>query len=255
MGIRDSILVQTKCGLIRGNDRTAAVDTSKKHILESAEGSLKRLGMDYIDVYMLHSADSLIEPDEVGEAFEILHSSGKVRHFGVSNYRTRDISYLQSNLKQKIIINQLQLGVGNTDVIDSANSIKLTAEAHVETNGGVLAYMREHDMTVQAWSPLQVKYYGGIFMGDKDYPLLNEETKKIAEKYGVSQSAIGIAWILRHPAKIQPLLGSMNVERIVDMCTADKVELTREDWYGIYIASLLDEGKFQTGSSAAPPKR
>lgn len=254
-GLREKIRLQSKCALIRDTEKTLYIDTTKEHIIKSVENSLKRLQTDYLDSFLLHQADALMEPEEIAAAFDALHESGKVRYFGVSNHKTTELEYLQSCLNQKLIINQLQVSAAHTELIDSANSIKLTEEANVDHNGSVLTYMRMHKMTVQAWSPLQVGFYGGVFMDDAGYVRLNEVTGCLAEEKGVSRAAIGIAWLMRHPAGIQPLLGTTSPERLKDMCSASNVELTRAEWYEIYRASLTDEGKIQMGNSNSPVKK
>lgn len=248
-GLRDKIRLQSKCSLIRDTEKTLYLDNSKEHILTSVDNSLKRLGTDYLDTFLLHQPDTLMEPEEIAEAFDILHTSGKVRCFGVSNYNRMDLEYLQSLLNQRLIINQLQLSVGHTDLIDSTNSIKLKPECSADPSGSVLPYMRMKHMTVQAWSPLQVRFYGGVFMNDESYPTLNSVAARLAEEKQVSPAAIGIAWILRHPAVIQPLLGTTNAGRLRDMCTAANITLSREEWYELYRATLTDEGKVQVGNS------
>lgn len=248
-GLRQRIYIQTKCGLIRDTEKTLYIDTSRDHIIESAEASLKRLRTDYLDVYMLHNPDTLMEPEEIAEAFDRLHASGKVRFFGVSNFKTMDLMYLQSCLKQKLIVNQLQLSVAHTELIDSSNSIKLNEADNIDRNGSVLAYMRMNGITVQAWSPFQVRFYGGVFINDSRYPVLNSVVNRLGEEKQVSPSAIAIAWILRHPARIQPLIGTTNPERLKSICQASGVTLNRAEWYELYRAALTDEKRVQLGNS------
>ena len=254
-GLRNRIRIQSKCTLIRDAEKTLYLDTTKKHILESVDASLQRLHTDYLDTYMLHHPDTLIEPEEVAEAFDILQASGKVRYFGVSNFKMMDLAYLQSCLKQKLIINQMQLSVAHTELIDSTNSIKLNEEHNIDRNGSVLTYMRMNGITAQAWSPFQVGFYGGVFMGDPNYPTLNQVVNRLCEEKNASPSAVAIAWILRHPAKIQPLIGTTNKERLKDICTASNVELSREEWYELYRATLTDEGRVQLGNSNQKPAK
>lgn len=253
-GLRNRIHLQSKCALIRDQEKTLYIDTTKRHILESVDASLKRLRTDYLDVFLLHNPDTLIEPEEVAEAFDQLQAAGKVRYFGVSNFKTMDLCYLQSCLKQKLVINQLQLGIAHTELIDSSNSIKMREEVNVDRNGSVLAYMRMNGMTVQAWSPFQVRFYGGVFMNDGRYPALNRVVNRMSEEKGVSPSAIAIAWILRHPARIQPLIGTTSRERLKDICTASEVILDRAEWYELYRATLSDEGRVQLGNSNQKPE-
>lgn len=253
-GIRPQIFIQTKCTLIRDSEKTLYLDTTKNHILKSVDESLKRLGTDYIDTYMLHHPDTLMEPEEIAEAFDILQRNGKVRHFGVSNFKRMELEYLQSCLEQKLIVNQMQLSVAHTEVIDSSNSIKLNDQDNIDHNGSVLTYMRMHKMTLQAWSPFQVRFYGGVFMNDPGYQELNKVAGRLGQEKGVSPSAIAISWILRHPARIQPMIGTTKAERLNDICTASDITLTRSEWYELYRATLLDEGRIQLGNSNNPAK-
>lgn len=250
-GLRNKVYLQTKCALIRDTEKTLYLDTSKEHILKSVDDSLRRFGTDHIDTYMLHHPDTLIEPEKVAEAFDILQASGKVRYFGVSNFKQMDFQFLQSCLNQKLIVNQMQLSVAHTEVIDSTNSIKLNDEDNVEHNGSILTYMRMNHMTLQAWSPFQVRFYGGVFMNDASYPTLNSVVNRMSGEKGVSPSAIAIAWILRHPAKIQPMVGTTNAERLKDICTACDVTLSRAEWYELYRATLTDEIRVQLGNSTS----
>lgn len=253
-GVRSQIFIQTKCTLIRDSEKTLYLDTTKKHILKSVDESLKRLGTDYIDTYMLHHPDTLMEPEEIAEAFDVLQRSGKVRYFGVSNFKRMELMYLQSCLSQKLIVNQMQLGIAHTEVIDSSNSIKLNDKDNIDHNGSVLTYMRMHKMTLQAWSPFQVRFYGGVFMNDSGYPMLNKVVDRLGRDKGASPSAVAIAWILRHPAKIQPMIGTTKAVRLNDICTASDITLTRAEWYELYRAALSDEGRIQLGNSNNPPK-
>ena len=254
-GLRNKIMIQSKCALIRDTEKTLYIDTTKEHIIESVENSMKRLKVDHLDSFLLHRADTLMEPEEVAEAFDLLHTSGKVRYFGVSNFKTMDLMYLQSCINQRLIINQMQLSVAHTTLIDPTDSVQLNEADNVDRNGGVLTYMRMNKMTAQAWSPFQVRFYGGVFMKDDQYPILNSVVNRMAEEKKVSPSAIAIAWILRHPAKIQPLIGTTNKERLKDICTASNVTLSRAEWYELYRATLSDEKRAQVGNSNPKPAK
>ena len=254
-GLRQKIHIQTKCTLIRDTEKTLYLDTTKEHILESVDASLKRLKTDYIDTYILHHPDTLMVPEEIAEAFDELHASGKVRHFGVSNYKRMELEYLQSCIRHKLLVNQMQLSVAHTELIDSSNSIKLNDDDNIDRSGSVLTYMRMHGMTLQAWSPFQVRFYGGVFMNDPGYPTLNGVVNRIAAEKEISPSALAIAWILNHPAKIQPMIGTTNPDRLKDICTASGVKLSRAEWYELYRATLTDEGRVQIGNSNTPVKR
>jgi len=231
-GVREQIILQSKCGIRKG-----MFDFSKEHILASVDGILKRLKTDYLDVLLLHRPDTLVEPEEVAEAFNRLESSGKVRHFGVSNQNPMQMQLLKKYVKQPIVANQLQLSITNTTMIASGFNVNMENGAAVNRDGGVLDYCRLNDITIQPWSPFQYGFFEGVFLGNEKFPELNRAIDEVAEKYGVSNTTIAIAWLLRHPARMQPVTGTMNVQRIKDCCKASEVELTREEWYGIFRAA------------------
>ncbi len=231
-GIREKIFIQTKCGI-----REGYYDFSKDHILEAVDGSLKRLKTDYIDVLLLHRPDALVEPEEVAEAFSILHASGKVRNFGVSNHNPMQIELLSQYLNQRIIINQLQLSLTNTGMIDSGLNVNMQIDKSIDRDGSVLDYCRLSGITIQAWSPFQYGFFDGVFLDNPKFKTLNDEIDKVARNYDVPKSAIPIAWILRHPAKIQPIVGTTNPKRLKEICQASNVNLTRKEWYDLYKAA------------------
>lgn len=230
--IRENIILQTKCGIRQGY-----YDFSKEHILNSVEGSLKRLKTDYIDILLLHRPDTLMEPEEVAEAFEILHSSGKVRYFGVSNQNPMQIELLNKYLKERIIVNQLQFGIAHTGMIDSGINVNMKIDRSIDRDGSILEYCRLKDITIQAWSPFQYGFIEGSFLGNSKFKELNEKIDELCKKKGVKNYAVATAWILRHPAKIQPIVGTMNSDHLKDICRASEIELTREEWYEIYRAA------------------
>ncbi len=227
---RSKIVVQSKCGIRKGY-----YDFSKEHIISSVEGSLKRIGTDYLDVLCLHRPDALMEGEEVLAAFDDLKSRGLVKNFGVSNFNPMQVEYLKKYVSEPLICNQLQFGVLHTGMIDNGICANMKCSGSFDHDGYVLEYSRINDMTIQAWGPLRhFDKEKGILI---DHPELEETNQKLkfwADKYGVSKSAICIAWILRHPANIQPILGTTSPERLAEMAKADNVELTREDWYSIY---------------------
>ena len=230
--VRGKFIIQSKCGI-----RAGFFDFSKEHILGATEASLKRLGTDYLDVLLLHRPDTLMEPEEVAEAFSTLKASGKVRHFGMSNQKPYQIELLQKYLSGagiSIIINQLQLSVTNTGMIDSGLNVNMTNANSVNHDGDVLEYCRLKDITIQAWSPFMYGFFEGVFLGSEKYAELNKAIDKYAEQYGVTNSAIAIAWLLRHPAGIQPIVGSTSSARVAEICRASGVRLTRQEWYDIY---------------------
>jgi predicted oxidoreductase len=179
-----------------------------------------------------------MEPAEVAKAFEELHTSGKVRYFGVSNHNPSQIELLQKYTPHKLVVNQLQFSIAHTPMIDSGITLNMKADQSINRDSSVLEYCRLNDITMQAWSPYQHGFFGGSFLGDLEhYPKLNEVVDRIAEKYGVTNTAIATAWITRHPANIQVVLGTTKVERLKDACQGSDIRLTREEWYQIYKAA------------------
>ncbi|MFE4713819.1 MULTISPECIES: aldo/keto reductase [Paenibacillus] len=231
-GLRDKVLIQSKCGIRKG-----LFDFSKEHILSSVEGSLKRLKTDYLDVLLLHRPDTLFEPEEVAEAFDILEQKGLVKHFGVSNQKPLQIELLKKNVKQKLLFNQLQLSITNTGMIDTGFNVNMANPASIDHDGSILEYSRLHDMTIQPWSPFQYGFFEGVFLGSDKYPELNQVVNRLADEKGVADTAIAIAWLLRHPAKMQPIVGTTNTQRLRDIAKATDITLSKEEWYEIYRAA------------------
>lgn len=229
---RESIILQSKCGIRKG-----MFDFSKEHILTSVDKILKRLQTDYLDVLLLHRPDTLVEPEEVAEAFDTLEREGKVRHFGVSNQHPLQIELLRKYVKQPLVANQLQLSITNATMITSGFNVNMENAAAVNRDGGILDYCRLHDITIQPWSPFQYGFFEGVFLGSDKYPELNAKIDEIAAKYEVTNTTIAIAWILRHPAKMQPIIGTMNATRLQECIKASDIQLTRQEWYEIYLAA------------------
>ncbi len=235
---REDVYIQSKCGLYFDRKEFS---WSKADILDSADGILRRLKTDYLDALLLHRPDLLFDPEEVAEAFDELHRSGKVRHFGVSNVTPGQLELLKKYVKQPLVFNQLQFSLDQSQLIDNGLYLNnLTTERSVVRDNGVLDYCRLHDITIQAWSPLQFGMFKGCFVDHPDFPELNKALGEIGEKYGVSKTAVAIAWILRHPAKMQAIAGTMNPDHLRDICAAAGVTLTHREWYQLYLAS----GKF-----------
>jgi len=232
MTAREKILLQSKCGI-----REHSFDFSKNHILEAVDGSLKRLKTDYLDVLLLHRPDALVEPEEVAEAFTSLHSAGKVHYFGVSNQKPMQIDLLKRYVRQPIIANQLQLSITNAAMITNGIHVNMETDEAVDRDGSILDYCRLHDITIQPWSPFQYGFFEGAFLGSDKFPKLNEKIDEIADRYHTTSTTIAIAWLLRHPAKMQPVIGTMNLKRLQDSVSAADIWLTREEWYEIYLAA------------------
>ena len=235
---REDLIIQSKCGL--KFDR-GIFDWRKSNIIDSVDGILKRLKMEYIDVLLLHRPDLLYDPEQITEAFDELESAGKVRHFGVSNTMPMQIELLKKYVKQPLKINQLQLSLEQSQLIDQGLYMNnKTTDLSLMRDDGALDYCRLNDITIQAWSPLQHGMFKGMFIDNPDFPEMNKVLGELAEQYGVTKSAIAIAWILRHPAKMQVIAGTMNPVHLKEMADADRITLTHEEWYRLYLSS----GKF-----------
>ncbi len=230
---REDIFIQSKCGIVPGE----MYDFSKEHIVRAVEGSLKRLDIDYLDALLLHRPDTLMEPDEVAEAFVKLEKEGKVRHFGVSNFTPGQVELLKTAVTQPLQANQLRFGLMHTGMIDQGINANTTHAASLDHDGGILEYSRVNQMTIQAWSPYQSQGDAGVFVDNEKFPELNTLLNEMAEKYGTTPTGISSAWILRHPANMQVIIGSMNPSRIKEIAQAAEIELSRKDWYKLYMTA------------------
>lgn len=230
---REDIFVQSKCGIVPGE----MYDFSKEHIVQAVEGSLHRLNMNYLDSLLLHRPDTLMEPEEVAEAFNKLKKEGKVRHFGVSNFTPGHVELLKTAVSQPLQANQLQFGLLHTGMIDQGINANRVDDSSVDHDGGVLEYSRTKQMTIQAWSPYQGPDNAGVFIDNDLFPELNVLLKEMAEKYNTTPTGISSAWILRHPANMQVVIGSMNLDRIQQIAEASEIEMSRKDWYALYMAA------------------
>lgn len=231
--MREKMIIQTKCGICPG----ISYDFSKEHILKSVDESLKRLNTEYLDILLLHRPDTLMEPEEVAEAFDKLEASGKVRYFGVSNQNSMQMELLNKYCGNKIMADQLQFSIAHCDIIDSGINVNVHNDAGANRDGSVLEYCRLKEITIQAWSPFQYGMFEGVFLNNEKFPELNKKIAQLAEKYGVSNNAIAVAWILRHPARIQTIVGTTNKERLTQICHAAEIMITREEWYDLYMAA------------------
>ncbi|GLY18788.1 aldo/keto reductase [Kineosporia sp. NBRC 101677] len=233
---REQITLQTKTSIVA---EPWHYDSSYEHIVSSAEGSLKALDTDYLDVLLLHRPDALIEPEEVARAFDHLESSGKVRAFGVSNYTPRQIDLLKTAVKQPIVANQVQLSITHSTIVAQGLSSNMVGfeDSVTRDGGGVVEHARINRITLQAWSPFQKSFGGGLLLGAEDLPELNAALAQLAAKYDVTPAAIATAWITRHPAGIQVVLGTTKAERITEAAAGSDIPLTRAEWYGLIQAA------------------
>lgn len=230
---REDLFIQTKTGIVKGE----MYDFSTDYIVSSVEKSLDRLQMDYVDSLLLHRPDTLMEPSEVAEAFHQLEKEGKVRHFGVSNFNPGQVELLKKSATQPLEVNQLQFGLMHTGMIDSGINANRTVDASLDHDGGILEYSRLKDMTIQAWSPYQGPNSSGVFIDNPEFPELNEKLSELAEKYETTSTGLAAAWILRHPANMQVIAGTMNKDRLEQIAKASDISMSREDWYSLYMAA------------------
>lgn len=232
---RESLVIQTKCGIVRDGPY---FDFSYEHIMESVNGSLRALGTDYIDILLLHRPDALVEPDDVAKAFDELSTSGKVRAFGVSNHTPGQIELLRRSVQQPLVANQLQLSVTHAALIAQGVAANMAAlDQSISRDIGVLDYCRLNDVTVQAWSPFQAGFFTGPFLGSPEYAELNQVVDRLATQYDVSPIAIATAWITRHPANMQVVLGTTTPDRVAAAAQGSDLPLTRAEWYEMFRAA------------------
>jgi len=244
---RDDFYIQSKGGIVLDPQRSSGdlvfgkrYDFSKQHLLTTVDKILERMQIDYLDTFLLHRPDPLMDLGEVAAAFDELQTAGKVRHFGVSNFNPMQVSMLQAAVSQKLMINQLQFGVMHTGPIRFGMHTNMQDDASLNHDGEVIEYSRRQQMTIQAWSPYQYGMFEGTFIDNPKFPKLNKELQTLADKYQVTKNAIATAWILRHPAKIQVILGSMNPTHLTESIAGTNVTLTRQEWYDVYFAAGND---------------
>jgi predicted oxidoreductase len=233
---RAEITLQTKAGIVREGPY---FDFSYERIVGQVEGSLRALKTDYIDILLLHRPDALVEPDEVARAFDELEAAGKVRAFGVSNHTPRQIDLLKTAVRQPIVANQLQLSITHAPIIAQgvASNMQGTDQSVTLDGGGIVDYCRINGITVQAWSPFQAGFFNGVFLDSPDYPELNAAIDRLAQKYDVPAIAIATAWITRHPANMQVVLGTTTPERVAAAAQGSDIPFTRAEWYELFRAA------------------
>jgi predicted oxidoreductase len=233
---RDAITIQTKAGIVGDGPY---FDFSYEHLIESVNGSLDALQTDHIDILLLHRPDALVEPEEVARAFDELEAAGKVRAFGVSNHTPRQIDLLKRFVRQPIVANQVQLSITHSPIVTQGVSANMLGEQQSVTldGGGIVDYCRLNDITLQAWSPFQAGFFTGVFLGSPEYPELNAVIDRLAAQYDVPPIAIATAWITRHPAQMQVVLGTTSPERVAGAALGSDLPLTRAEWYELFRAA------------------
>lgn len=231
---RDAVILQTKVGI-----RDGYFDFSTAHILEAVDESLAALRTDHLDVLLLHRPDALVEPDEVAAAFDALEAAGKVKSFGVSNHTPYQVDLLKRSVRQPLAFNQVQLSITHASLVAAgvaSNMVDL--DQSIDRDNGILDYARIHDITLQAWSPYQAGFFTGVFIGDREnYAELNDVLDELAASYDVTPTGIATAWITRHPADMQVILGTTKPERVREAAAGSDLRLTRQEWYRLFTAA------------------
>lgn len=232
---RDEFTIQTKAGIVKDGPY---FDFSYEHLIEAVEGSLRALDTDRIDVLLLHRPDALVEPDEVARAFDELAASGKVLKFGVSNHTPAQIELLKRSVTQPLVANQLQLSITHSPIVAQGLAANMQGvEQSMSLDGGIVDYCRLNDITIQAWSPFQSGFFTGVFLDSPEYPELNAVIERLAAKYDVPTIAIATAWITRHPAGMQVVLGTTTPSRVAAAAQGSDIPLTRAEWYELVRAA------------------
>lgn len=227
--LRAKMLIQSKCGI-----RNGFYDSSYEHIVASAENSLRKLNVEYLDALLIHRPDALVEPEEVARAFGDLEKAGKVRYFGVSNHNPMQIEVLKQAVGQKLLFNQMQMSLVHTGMLDQGINVNTDFPGAVDRDGGVLEYCKLHQMVLQVWSPFQHGFIEGVFLDHPVFPDVNRKLDELSEKYGVTKTAMAVAWLLRIPMMIQVIAGTTNPSRVKEIISGADTVLSREDWYALY---------------------
>lgn len=230
---REKMFIQSKCGIRPG----VCYDFSQAHILKCVDESLENLNTNYLDILLLHRPDVLMDPEEVARTFDILHASGKVKYFGVSNMNPMQIELIKKFSKHSIVINQVQFNLVNAGMIDCGINVNMTNNESINRDGSLLEYCYLHDITIQPWSILQASWEKGTFIDHPDYKELNDKLEEIGKKYGLGKAAMSLAWILRHPSRMQPIAGTTNPQHLRELSAACDIKISREDFYALYLAN------------------
>ncbi|WP_042200330.1 aldo/keto reductase [Paenibacillus camerounensis] len=240
-GLREEMIIQSKCGikLIEPGDTSNTFDISGEHILSSVDGTLARLGTDYLDILLLHRPDPLMDPEEIAEALRQLKQSGKVRHFGVSNMSAAQIRLLQHYCDEPFIVNQLHMSLAKISWLDAMISVNREPWKDITFPEGTVEYCRMENIQLQAWGPLAQGSFSGRSLEGQPENVVQTAAlvSSLAGQKNTTPEAIVLAWLMTHPAAIQPVIGTVNPKRIAACAGADKVELSRKEWYELYISS------------------
>ena len=238
--LRDRLLLQTKCGIRFADDAgPGRYDLSRDYILAAVDASLARLGTSHVDLLLLHRPDPLMEPAEVAEAFTRLSASGKVRHFGVSNMRAAQMRALERVLDVPLVANQLEMSLLAHDWLENDDTFNDAQGALARRWDDTLHHCQATGVQLQAWGPLAHGALSGALPADASPAVTATAAlvQTLSDQHAVSREAIVLAWLLRHPARIQPVIGTTRPARIRACAQALGVRLSREEWYRLYVTA------------------
>ena len=238
--LKQQMIIQSKCGIQFDDEKgPGRYNFSSEWILSSVDGILSRLNIEQLDILLLHRPDPLMETDEVAGAFQTLKDSGKVQHFGVSNMHVHQVEFLQSCLDNPLVAHQLELSLKNLDWLNESVTAGMSVGSGIHFSPGVIEHSRKNNVQIQAWGCLAQGLFTGRDLSQQPENVINtaDLVTNLAAEYQVSKEAIVLAWLMRHPANIQPIIGTTNPERIKACAQAETVKLTREHWYQLYVSS------------------
>ncbi|CAH6979882.1 Aldo/keto reductase [Vibrio chagasii] len=238
--LRDQMFIQSKCGIrFEGEGNVGRYDFSADWVSQSVEGILKRLNTEKLDVLLLHRPDPLMDLDELARTLENLKVQGKVDFAGVSNMNSLQIQYLQSALGQPIVANQVEMSLAKLDWLN--DGVMINSQGHHQSDfaAGTLEHCQMNNIQLQAWGCLAQGRFAeqGLYSEHENVKKTTHYVAQLANQYGVESEAIVLAFLLRHPAGIQPVIGTTNLERIKATAVATQINLTREEWYNLYVYS------------------
>lgn len=233
---RKDILVQTKCGIVKEEGQPTYMDLSKEHILTSLDDSLRRMNLTYLDSFLLHRVDIFMDSKEIAEAFDQIEKEKKVVNFGVSNMNIEQIEYLKSEVRQPLILDQLQLGLGQLSLISQDFNVNAPDQVP-NLQDGLFFYLKRKKMILQCWSPLTYGFFVSSIFNEEKMQKTRDVLNRLAKKYSVAPSSIAIAFLNMLRDDIEIIIGSMNKDHIKDALEGTKVTLTRKEWYELYTST------------------
>lgn len=240
--LREKIIVQSKVGIqLTGSTFGSRYNFSYEHITKGVDSILQRLQTDYLDILLLHRPDPLMERDEIKKAIDGLFAQGKIRALGVSNMDYHQIQLVEAYTGRKVVVNQLQLSLRKHEFVSSAVGFNNVGGAGTDFPIGTIEYCILNNISLQSWTPIAKGIYSGATLGDnipESVLKTKEIVERIAKEQKVPNDAVVLAWLMKHPAKINPVIGSKTPERIKNAMEAFKVQLSRDEWYELLVASL-----------------